>query len=526
MLNITKINALAELQRLGWDVTPSGPNEVKCICPVHEDQVPSLSLNVEKNVWICHASQCKAHGDIIALLAYIMKVERKTIIVDLSERYPDLKIKKVVKQDRIEKWHSAIWESGPLLQELYNRGVTDAEIREQRIGYSLREQRIMIPIFDLDKQVINVRKYLPGAAGPDKMKNMGGYDSRALYLPEQLKYPTIWILGGELKALVAKRFLNPSNIGVTSFTGAEGAWDEALTPLFENKIVFICMDIDAGGREGARRIAPYLNTKAQSVYIISLPLDKQKYPKGDVNDWVAKEKAGKADFATAMRSATKYIPPYYREQDDESIKPESCDLFEVRKSTNIGKKCECSFVINMLDPDNYCAAKSISVSCTRDQSLCPACIVNSKKVNEATGKVNVILKPTNQEFLGLIGINQIGKGMHYALLNALGILDCKSAMIEINSYYDVFDARLGTILELESNRAKVDINQPAYIMGLIEEELELNVPYIGICRNFPDPRLGKSTLLVSEIRRQEDSLSSFSLSETDVKLLSPFRIII
>jgi len=83
-MNITVINALAELERLNWQCIPSGANEVKCLCPVHEDQIPSVCLNVEKNVWVCQASQCKVKGDIIALLAYIAKVERKTIIVDLS----------------------------------------------------------------------------------------------------------------------------------------------------------------------------------------------------------------------------------------------------------------------------------------------------------------------------------------------------------------------------------------------------------------------------------------------------------
>lgn len=526
MLNISKINALAELDRFGWDAVPSGQDEIKCKCPVHEDQVASCSLNVVKNVWICHASHCRAHGDIIALLAYIGKVERKTIIADLQTRYPGLAGKKTIKPDRIEQWHNAIWESGPLLQELYKRGVTNEDIREQKIGYSLKEQRIMIPVFDKERQVINVRKYLPGAPGPDKVRNISGYKSRAIYLPDQLKYPTLWICGGELKALVAKRFLNPSNVGAITYTGAEGAWHESLTDEIKDKIVFICMDVDAGGREGARRLAAQIYSKVKAVYIIDLGLflDIKKYPKGDINDWVGKEGAKESDFASAMKMCTEYVPPYFKEQNEENIVAIQCSLLEARKSQTVNQKIETSFVINMLDTENYLVPKELSISCTRDASCCDACAVNSKKVDDKTGLVSVTLQPMNQEFLGLIGISQKKAPMKMALLDALGIPECKSAKIEIISYYNVADVRLGTEMDLESNSGKTDLNQPAFIVGLTEEQIELNIPYIGTGRNYPDPAKGSSVLLINKLERKEDSLSSFSLSEEDYKLLTIFQI--
>jgi hypothetical protein len=526
MLNILKINALVELDRFGWDAVPSGQDEVKCKCPVHEDQVASCSLNVVKNVWICHASHCRAHGDIIALLAYIVKKERKTIIVELQTRYPGLAGKKIIKPDRIEEWHNAVWNSGPYLQELYKRGVTDEEIREQKIGYSQKEKRIMIPVFDKEHQVVNVRKYKPGAPGPDKVRNISGYKSRAIYLIDQLKYPTLWICGGELKALVSKRFLNPSDVGAICYTGAEGAWHESLTPELKDKIVFICMDVDAGGREGARRLAAQIYSQVKAVYIINLGLflDITKYPKGDINDWVGKENAKESDFASAMKMSTEYVPPYFKEQDEENIPSIQCSLLEARKSETVNKKIETSFVINMLDTENYLVPKELSISCIRDASCCGVCIVNSKKVDDKTGLVNITLQPMNQEFLGLIGISQKNKSMNIALLDAMGIPECKSAKIKIESYYNVADVRLGTEMDLESNSGKTDLNQPAFIVGLTEEQIELNIPYVGTGRNYPDPAKGSSVLLINKLERKEDSLSSFNLGEEDYKLLTIFQV--
>jgi hypothetical protein len=178
----------------------------------------------------------------------------------------------------------------------------------------------------------------------------------------------------------------------------------------------------------------------------------------------------------------------------------------------------------MLDTENYHVAKDIKISCTRDSSFCSSCIVNSKEVDNKTGLVSITLKPKNQEFLGIIGVSQNKKILHNALLGALGVPECKSAKITIDTYYDVSDVRLSSVFDLNINQSKTDINQPAFIVGLTEDQLELNIPYIGICRNYPDPKFGQSVLLVEKIQRKEDSLSSFDLTQEDFQLLGLFKI--
>ncbi len=144
-LPIERIEALVELNRIGWKYEPSGNNEFKIKCPCHPDDTPSASLNTSNNLWICHA--CNAKGDVVSLLAHILKTERKLVLLELSKRY-NLEQIKTISPSAVERFHQAIWTSGKFLQELYARGITDDDIRKARIGYSANDGRISIPVYN------------------------------------------------------------------------------------------------------------------------------------------------------------------------------------------------------------------------------------------------------------------------------------------------------------------------------------------------------------------------------------------
>ena len=40
-------------------------NELRCCCPFHDDENPSLSVNVEKKVFTCHSDSCGESGNIL-----------------------------------------------------------------------------------------------------------------------------------------------------------------------------------------------------------------------------------------------------------------------------------------------------------------------------------------------------------------------------------------------------------------------------------------------------------------------------
>lgn len=513
MLHLEKINALAELDRYGIPYEPAGEEEVRCRCPSHDDEKPSCSLNIVKNLWKCQAASCTAKGDIISLLALYMKVERQVILADLITRYPDLQPVRAVRQDVIEKYHQAIWTSGPFIKELYKRGVTDSDIREWKLGF--HEGRIMIPVYDLKGNVINVRKYLPGAPGPEKMRNIKGYKSTALYAIDRMKYPVVWVCGGEMKAIVVNRLLNQHSIGAVCVTAGEGNWDPEFTPYFKDKTVYVCMDVDTGGRVAAKKIANQLCRIATSVGIIQLPLDLEKYPKGDVNDYVGVEGADDKDLLRLMTSASKYTP--YEEKAKET-KPIECRLIEAAKANNIGVRLSFNAIVVALDEVPFIVPKEVGVVCAKDNNTkCMNCPVYALDPNEETGQVIVTIPSTSQGLLDLIASRS---SMEEALPFAIGIPKCKGVELYVKTHYNVFDSRLSAPLEIHGDNREHMI-QPAFIVS--DRVLDMNLPYRMSGRPFPHPKTAQAVIIVDGIEEREDNLSTLQFSPGEIDALKMFQ---
>lgn len=68
-----------ELENRGVQIIGQGQNP-KCKCPFHEDKNPSLSIDLDKGVWKCHAG-CGA-GSVIDLLAMFEGVTPDQFIKD------------------------------------------------------------------------------------------------------------------------------------------------------------------------------------------------------------------------------------------------------------------------------------------------------------------------------------------------------------------------------------------------------------------------------------------------------------
>ncbi len=514
-IRIQNVNALAELDRLGYKYDPSSENEVRVICPIHKDgkeRNPSLCLNTEKNLWVCHEASCGAKGDIVSLLANILKVDRTAVLLDLSSRY-DLEVKKTINPDVIEKFHKQIWKSGPLLKALYDRGITDDLIRKARLGY--HGGRITIPVYDNQQRVVNVRRYLPGAPGPEKMKNTPGYGQVHLYQIDQLKYPQVWITGGEMKALVTGGLLNQHDIGAVSATAGERNWDPDFGKLFEDKIVYVCLDVDQGGLRGSQIIAGYIYHYVQSVRIVHLPLDIEKFPKGDINDYIALG-ATDQNLLELMQEAEQWYPPEIEDEKDDS-EPENILLADATNASYVGKKIQVKGVITSMDTTPYLIAQDVDVSCTKDQQNCSWCPVKPKKPDEDTGLMRMKVKSSSQNILDMVNTAK-GK-QREALREALLIPPCKVVDFKVRSHYNVTDVRVSPQLHI-GNESSKNVVQPAYCLG---HGLEMNTPYILKGRVYPQPRTQQAVLLMNSLEFGEDSFSAFDPNKKQLQELKVFQ---
>lgn len=511
-IRLEVINALAELQRMDWKYEPVSEDEVKCKCPVHDDKVPSVALNVRKMLWKCHA--CDAKGDFISFLAYALKVERGTVIVDLSSRY-DLQDAKQINPAVVEKFHEQIWNAGPLLAALRARGVTDDMIRKARLGYHFG--RITIPIYDQQGRIINVRRYLPGAPTSEKMQNTKGYGTAALYQVDQLlKYEKLWLCGGEMKALVTGTMLNEIGMGAFCVSAGEGAWNHKWNSLLKGKDIYVCMDVDAAGKAASRKVAGYIVEAARSVHVIHLPLDIVKYPKGDINDYVGREKASLQDLVRLMDEAKQFESQYVEAADSkEEIKLVA--LGRATDSENVNRRVSFEAIVVAMDTTPYLVPKKVSVSCSRDQPQCHQCPVHLRDPDPDSGLTEMLVPATS---IGLLDMINAPKKMQYdGLHTALRIPTCKVVGFNVKEHYNVRDVRLSPQLTIGQDTTQ-NVVQPAFCVG---EIVELNTPYRFTGVVYPHPKNQQAVIIVNQAEEVADSLTRFAPCDNDLKELEVFQ---
>jgi len=514
---IESIKALAELDRLGWTFEPAGDDNVKLKCPIHDDDRASASLSTAKNLWRCHTGSCGGKGDIVTLLAAIAGTTRSAMLVDLGTRY-DLTTVKQISPESVEKLHAAVWKAGPLLTELYKRGVTDDMIRAARIGY--QRGRLTIPVTDQSGRYVNVRRYLPGAAGADKMRNARGFGTMRLYQIADLpKADKVWVCGGELKALVVKHMLG-SGFAAVSATSGEGNWDATWSTLFAGKQVWVCMDVDKAGRTAARKVAKALSTVAQSVKIIKLPLDLEKYPTGDINDYVAAG-ASREDMLLLMNNAEDFKREVVEATTVEVVEEREVTLRNATHEDHVNARVVFEAVPTAADTTPYLIPKTVRAVCGRAQgALCVECAVHDAPLND-DGDAEIEVPSWSSAILEMIDA-PAGR-LPEAQAAAIGApRSCKELRTMPMSYHAAHDVRLSPILDIAYGSAgsEASIRQPALVVG---QECELNTPYRFSGRVFPHPRTQQATLVLDKVALTKDGLANFQPTEEQLAELKVFQ---
>lgn len=509
---VKSVNVFTELDRLKIKWTAIGEDEIRVPCPVHEDTTPSASLNVKEHLWKCYVPSCNAGGDFISLLAFTLNEKRSVVLADLQTRYPELAGVSQIPSQTVEKFHAQLAQAGPLLGELHRRGVTDEMMREARLGF--HDGRITIPVFDTAGRCVNVRRYLPGAPGPQKMRNTSGHGSPQLYRADCIGTSgTVIICGGEMKALVAGHLLQGSDIAAVSSTGGEGHWKDEWTVYLKGKDVAICMDIDDPGSAASRRIATQLNGKVKSIRVLKLPLDKEKHPKGDINDWVGKEGATKDDIVSLIRSTKEWTPPQMQGASS-SGEIKVLTLDQAITQSHVGERIEVEAIIAAADQTPFLVPKDVTVECTRDQPGCTVCPVAHMKP-DADGWVHLSVESGSSAVLGMVGATE--KEQLPRISQALGIPVCKTVKYAMRSHHVVHDVRLSPPMDLTGNRIG-DAWYPAMIVA--SAQTELNVPCRMRGSVHPHPKTQQAVALINDVTELEDTLATFEPTQEFIAKMS------
>ncbi len=508
---LKSIDVLIELERLGIAFEAAGDDNVKVLCPFHDDKTPSCSISVTEALFRCHSAGCRTQGDILTFIAGVLKTTRALVLTELGTRY-DLAASKFISSSTVERHHEALSKSKFLLRELTKRGVGDDLIRKYRLGAC--RGRVTIPIPDSSGQVVNIRRYRPGAPGADKMKNTSGHGQIRLYPVEQLSHDRIVICGGEMKAIVMANVLNDDGIGAITTTGGEGHWHPAFTAALQGKEVYVCFDVDAEGIAAAKELCKLLDRRVEALHSIAIPLDSDKYPHGDVNDWIGQAGATHDQVLEVVLSA----PMWITINDDEPITSEPSDI-EFKNVTdvkNVGRRIRTEAMVSAIDVTPYVVPNEVSVDCDRKQPGCVSCPIYTKDYNGSPP--TECISPESPYILQMIGATI--KVQREAISGGLHIPPCKSVKFKARSYHRVEDVRLTARLGLENDSSGSSSMQPAMLVG---EGCELNESYVMSGRTLPHPRSQQSVMLVSDAKPVKDALSTYDPQDKDLKPLSMFN---
>jgi hypothetical protein len=507
------VSVIAELERCGIRFEFVGSDEVRVPCPFHDDRTPSCNINTEKRKFCCHAASCpNPKGDFISFLAGAMRTTRRVIVADLSERYA-VPTRKTISSEFVERCHAAIWRAGTLLRELRTRGLTDDDIRRWRLG--AREGRVSIPVRDASGAVVNMRYYAPGAPPNEKMKNSPGCGGNVLYPADQLSYEKIVLCGGEVKAIAVASRMNSTGYGAVSPTAGEGSWIPAFGVALRGKDVWVCMDVDLGGRRAASKYCRTLRGVARTVRNVLLPLDPDRWPGGDVNDYFGRAGGTAADFGALLDAATEWSAP----REDEASEAEAADipLRAVTLAEHVGRTVRTRAVVCALDVAPYVVPREVRCDCDRSQDGCASCPVFLRELNPDRGGPVLTVPPDAPALLEMVGATK--RELRDAIRRGLGIPECKVVAFVTTTWYNVEDCRLSPQLGITDDAAERSM-YPAYCVG---HGLESNAPYSMVGRPFPNPRTQQSVLLATRADPASDALSEHDPTSDELADLELFR---
>jgi 5S rRNA maturation endonuclease (ribonuclease M5) len=229
--------------------------ELSLRCPFHDDGTPSLSFNVEKGVWKCHAG-CGGGG----LVDFEQKLNGGT------REEAGARIDEVIGADHLFESQK----SKPVAIYTYH----DAQ------GRVVFEKLRYEPKRFVQRHPISEGRY---------EYKLDGVEKPLYRLPELLTANEILVCEGEkdcdnVLAAFPERATDNIRIAATTNFGGAGKWSEEDSRYFAGKRVVILPDNDEPGRRHAEIVARSVQKFAVGVKVVHLPGLPEK---GDVSDWLA-----------------------------------------------------------------------------------------------------------------------------------------------------------------------------------------------------------------------------------------------
>lgn len=487
-----------------------GSGEIQVRSCFRDDPNPSMFINLEDGRYNDFGSDYKGDAYNFYMQMHECTFSAAKVAVDLisgnSEEISKSPIALPIGENVVIGYHSKLMSSANLLQYLVEeRGISRDVLINRKIGYD--GERYTIPIYNKYEVCINIRRYKPHAAGPDKMMNYKkGYGQARLYPIDALEKDIVFIQEGEWDSLLQES----EGFNAITNTAGSGTWMKAWTELFKGKKVYICYDNDSqsklnSGSLGATKVATALYGVASKVYIITLPLAGTKEDK-DVSDYYLKHNNTAQDFMTLVASAKEFKPT--EEELDTAGVALPVSLIDARNSKYKHKRVEFEVRVVGKDTAPYNIPSVMKFKCGTvglNEKMCGACMIgraggeSDLKIASDPAMLELI-RSTKQQQMGLIK-RKAGIPQSCAMYESEDILSTNIEEVLLAPEIESFAEWNG--------EATTYLIQNAFF---VSSAIEANRSYKMRGVMTPDPWTQHVTFLLDEAEPLQDSISSFKMT--------------
>lgn len=184
----------AVLKSIGIVIESETSNDYLCFCPYHGNRrTPSFNVSKTNGFFTCFNQACAVDGNLERLVRnvtgksvletarFISKRGSETkeaFIESISKALEDGEGSPLFPQDVVDRTKADFWGSGEPLEYMRGRGFEDATLERFDIGYSDKQDMVMVPIHDSNDRLIGVvgrgvkEKIFKNSPGMQKSKHL------------------------------------------------------------------------------------------------------------------------------------------------------------------------------------------------------------------------------------------------------------------------------------------------------------------------------------------------------------------
>lgn len=491
---------------LGELPDPNDDGEVSIICPFHEDQKKSASVNVNNGLFHCFACY-QDHNFLTFKKAY--KSEHGGV-ADQEEE--DGEVIKAVPNQVVRDLHFALITKQDVINQLSSlRGLSLKTIKNMELGWHERTKRIAVPIRDESGTCVNIRLYSFTQKGSQKMLSWKvGYGKARLWPVESLSHDKYVILcEGEMDRLI----LEERGLNAVTSTGGAKTWKSEWSKNFVGLKVYIIYDNDLAGEEGARKAAASISQFAEETRIVRLDLTGDGE---DITDYFVNYGYGVNDLKELIKLSPIFKRPVsegdYRHDKDNQWVTLGRSLMPQYRSKNL----MIPVIISARRDERMHYPREVMFSCNQDAgSICKKCSLLGR------GEGEVTIGADDSGIVDFVGISQ--REQLAIIRGRAGVpVGCRSVDIQTTESGTIEEILITPEIDSSSvlDQDSLHLIQRAFYIGV---GLDYNASYVVHSRPIPFHKTSKIVHHVMDAVPAHDSIESFEMTEEIFQKLSRFK---